>query len=143
MLTITHSEMAEQLKPMSDVSMLMMLIWALAIVKNKICDPSLHGYIEMQEMTSQMVLNTSKNADFALLNCLSDIPMQDTKVLAAFYNDATSFTLVIPSLSEFDDSHTDSVDIEFPPLESVGSITILKSINTTVIPNPDYHEDSS
>ena len=87
---------------MSDISMLTMLLQASAIVKNQTGDSSLHGYVEMQEvemqeMTSQMTLDTRKDADFALLDCLSDILVQDTQVLAASYDDTTSFTLVTPN----------------------------------------------
>src|SRR5271163_1379509 len=111
--------MAAQLKPMSDISMLTMLLQASAIVKNQTGDSSLHGYVEMQEvemqeMTSQTTLDISKNADFALLDCLSDILVQDTHVLAASYDDATNFTLVTPSsniVPELDDSHTNSIDM--------------------------------
>ena len=137
---------------MSDISMLTMLLQASAIVKNQTGDSSLHGYVEMQEvemqeMTSQMTLDTRKDADFALLDCLSDILVQDTQVLAASYDDTTSFTLVTPNsnlVPELDDLHTDSIDMEFPPLESVSSATTFKSINAAVIPNPDDRgKDSS
>lgn len=119
--------------------MLTMLIRASAICKNHGGDPSILGYVEMQETTS---LDTSRDADFASLDCLSHILVQDKQVLAASYDDAASFTLVMPSSvpgsgCALDDSDPDSFDMDFPPHEYVGSSVTCKPINATIIPNPD------
>ena len=130
------------LKPMSEISMLTILLRASAIVKNRIGDTSLHGYVETQEMESpKLEDNPSMEADFALLDSLSDILVQDNQVLAASYNDATSFTLVMPSSNSESDlhSHPNSFEMDFPPHESVGSATTLKSLNATIVPNTINH----
>ena len=125
--------------------MLTMAIRAAATVRNKNGDSSIQGYVEMQdsgisqEMPEQVDL--AKETDFALLECVSDILVQGTQVLAASYNNATSFTLVVPS-SDIEshwnsESHPEAFDMDFPPHESVGSATTLKSINAAIIPNPD------
>jgi hypothetical protein len=133
-------------KPMSEISMLTLLIQASAIVKNRNGDPSLHGYVDRQEVTSQNLMRPvgpSKEADFASLDCLSDILVHDTQVLAASYNDATSFTVVMPISNSESDSdlelHPDSFDTDFSLHESVSSATTLKPINATVVPNPNDH----
>lgn len=110
--------------------MLTMLIQASAIVKNGIGDSSLHGYVELQETTSTST-SLNNDAEFDLLNCISDILVQDTEVLAASYCDSTSFTVVTPS-SDFID-----MDSEFPPHESVSGTTFLTSLHAAVVPNPD------
>ena len=121
--------------------MLTILIQASAIVKNKIGDPSIHGYVEMQEFP---LLDFSEEANFTSLNCLSHILVQNTQVLAAFYDNATRFMVVMPN-SESDDHYesqnSDSVDMELPPPESVSSVNVnpIRSINTAIIPNPNTH----
>jgi hypothetical protein len=115
--------------------MLTILLHASSIVRNKSGDTSLHGYVETQELeptTDFEVTNPSAETDFALLDSLSDILVQDNQVLAASFNDATSFTLVTPSSdSESELDH----DIDFPPYDAVGSATVLKLLNATVLPN--------
>jgi hypothetical protein len=148
--------MVEQLKTMSEISMLTLLLRASATVKNRNGDPSLHGYVETEEMRSQMlhdVSDTSKDANFALLDCLSDILVQNTQVLATSYDDAYNFAVVMPSSDPelpVDDSHVDKElddshgDMEIPPLASVASAPTLLSLDAAVIPNPnDRSEDSS
>ena len=142
---------------MSDISMLTILIQASATVKNQNGDSSLHGYVESQEMESesQMMFDTADDPNFALLDCLSDILVQDTQVLATSYDDAPNFTLVMPSSNsdpvpssnsnpELDDLHDSiDVDIDFIPFHCVGSANTLNSMDTAVIPNPDSRNDDS
>ena len=121
------------LKPMSEISMLTILLQASAMAKDDIGDPSLHAYVEKQNPTS---LNTSKDADFATLDCLSNILLQDKQVLAAAYNDTTSYTLVTSgSNPESNYDLEDSFDMDFPPHEDVASAMSVKSINAAIIPN--------
>jgi hypothetical protein len=132
----------ESSKKMSDVSMLTLLIKAAATIKNQSGDYSLHGYVEMQESPY-----ITKDPNFVVLDCLNDILVQDTQVLASSYDDASSFTLVMPSSdldSDLNDSepHSNPFDMECPPHESVGFATALKSMNAAVVPNPNNNEAS-
>ena len=130
-------------KPMSDMSMLTILIQASALVKNKNGDSLIHGYIEMQEFPP---LNSSEEADFISLDCLTHILVQNTQVLAASYDDSTCFMIVMPN-SESDDHYEsqnpDSFDMELPLPEFVSSANVnsIKSINAAIIPNPNNHNN--
>ena len=57
------------------MSMLTILIQASALVNNKSGDSSIHGYIEMQEFP---LLNSSEEANFISLDCLTHILVQNT-----------------------------------------------------------------
>ena len=130
-------------KPMSDMSMLTILIQASALVKNKSGDSSIHGYIEMQEFPP---LNSSEEANFISLDCLTHILVQNTQVLAVSYDDSTRIMIVMPN-SESDDHYEsqnpDSFDMELPPPEFVSSANVnsIKSINAAVVPNPNNHNN--
>jgi hypothetical protein len=117
---------------MSDLSMLTILIQASATVKNRSGDSSIHGYVDTQNN------ETHKDPDFVLLDCLSDILVQDSQVLAASYDNA--FTVVIPISepeSELDLDDPDCFDMDFPPHKSVSSATTLRPLNAAVVPNPN------
>jgi hypothetical protein len=132
---------------MSNISMLTLLIRASATLKNQDGDAAIHGYAEMEY--SKITSDSPSDADFATLNCLSDILVQNHQVLAASYDNVTTFTLVTPSSNSESDSkldshhhqgnrdHDDPDSLDFPPDESVSSSTTLRSINITIIPNPD------
>ena len=130
-------------KPMSDMSMLTILIQASALVNNKSGDSSIHGYIEMQEFP---LLNSSEEANFISLNCLIHILVQNTQVLAASYDDSTRFTIVMPN-SKLDDHYesqnSDSFNMELPLPEFVSSVNVnsIRSINAAVVPNPNDHNN--
>jgi hypothetical protein len=132
-------------KVMSDISMLTLLLRASTVIKNRNGDPSIHGYAE-SEMKDSETSNTksASSDDFVLLNCLSDILVQDKQTLAASYNDATCFTLVIPSSDSESDSKLDfqhdpdSFDVDLLPDHTVSSTTSIRSIDAAVIPNPEY-----
>lgn len=121
--------------------MLTILIQASAIVKNQVGDPGLHGYVDTQDITPITSVNFSNEADFAQLNCLSDILVQKAQVLAASYNDISTYTLVVPSPNS--ESDFDSLDMDFPAHDSVTSATTLLSINAAVVPNPERDHQSS
>ena len=132
----TQAVQTPNLKLMSDVSMLTILIQASAIIKNQGGDSSIHGYVETQETISpnSTSLNFSTDADFASLNCLSDILVQDTQILAACYDNTSSFTLLTNSESDLE-LGSEFLDMEFPPHESVESTITAKAINAAVVPN--------
>ena len=125
---------------MSDMSMLMILIQASALIKNKSGNSSIHGYVEMQEFPP---LN-SEEADFKSLDCLTHILVQNTQVLAASYDDSTHVT---PNNSELDDHYesqnSNSFDMELPPPEFVSSVDVnsIRSINAAVVPNPNNNNN--
>jgi hypothetical protein len=137
---------------MSDVSMLTLLIQASSIVKNKNGDASQHGYVERQEQEQEQEqqekqdFNSSEDAEFAVLNYLGDILVQDSQVLAACYDGARSITLVTSNANSESDSKLDlppdSFDMDFPPHESVRLASTLQSIDATIVPNPDDREDA-
>ena len=125
-------------KPMSDMSMLTILIQASALVKNKSGDSSIHGYVEMQEFPP---LN-SEEADFKSLNCLTHILEQNTQVLAASYDDSTRFMIVMPnseSDNHYESQNPDSFNMELPLPEFVSSVNVnsIRSINAAIVPNPN------
>jgi hypothetical protein len=128
------------LKVLSDVSILTILLQVSSIVKNQIGDPSIQSYVETQEMVSldtPRTSHTSKDskAAFESLNCVTDILVQATQVVAASYDNASesSFTLVVPSPN----SESDAADFDIPPHESVVSATTFMPLNATVVPNPN------
>jgi hypothetical protein len=134
-------------KVMSDVSVLTILLQASAIVKNQIGDPSIQSYVDTQEMISLDTSRKYSKAAFESLNCVTDILVQATQVLAASYDNASesSYTLVVPgpnSQSE-SDPDPDFLDMDFPPHESVGSATTFMSLNATVVPNPNDRHSAS
>jgi hypothetical protein len=143
------------MKSMSETSMLTLLLRASATVKNKCGDPSLNGYVETQAIAQETPeLQNEKEADFVLLDCLSDILVQDTQVLSASYNDATKFTMVVPSSnpdlnlnsdlnsnSELD-LNPESFDMDFPPHDSVITSTGRSQMHATVIPNSDDRREN-
>ena len=126
---------------MSDISMLTMLIQAAACIKNKIGDPSIQGYVEGQGMSSRRRLEPSREVDFTTLDCICNILVQNSQIVAASYDDATRFTLVTSELDHTDlDDHDESqnlisIDMGFPPEESILSINTFMPINAAVIPN--------
>jgi hypothetical protein len=133
---------AAEPKVMSDVSILTILLQASAIVKNQIGDPSIQSYVDTQEMVPLDTSHGSKysKAAFESLNCVTDILVQSTQVLAASYDNASesSFTLVVPSPNSDSESDApDFFDMNFPRHESVGSATTFMSLNATVVPNPN------
>jgi hypothetical protein len=133
------------MKTMSDISMLTYLIQASATVLNRNGDTSLHSYVETQDMTSRTKLDLAKEANFASLDSLCDILVQDPHILAASYDDATRFTLVMPeSESEMvpdDLGNPDAIDMEFPPPPAVVSTNTFMPMNAAVIPNPNDRRD--
>jgi uncharacterized Fe-S cluster-containing radical SAM superfamily protein len=87
--------MIVQLKTMSDISMLTLLIRASATLINQDSNASIHGYTDMEY--SKITSESPSDADFATLNCLNDILVQNHQILAAFYDDVITFTLVTSS----------------------------------------------
>jgi hypothetical protein len=120
------SDKAVQLKPMSDISMLTLLIQASVIIKNGNGDSSIHGYVNSEELATglETQVKSFDEADFATLDCISNILVQGTQVVAASYDDPTRYTIVIPN----SDPH--EFDIEFFPMQK----SVL-SMNATIIPN--------
>src|ERR1700679_3754887 len=55
--------MVKHLRTMSEISMLTLLLRASATVKNRNGDPSLHGYVETEEMRSQMLHDVSDTSN--------------------------------------------------------------------------------
>lgn len=125
---------------MSDVSILTILLQVSAIVKNQIGDPSIQSYVDTQEMVSLDTSHTSKysKAAFESLNCVTDILVQATQVLAASYDNTSesSITLVVPSTNSESDA-ADFFDMNFPRHESVAVATTFMPLNATVVPNPN------
>lgn len=119
--------------------MLTILLQASAMVKGDIGDPSLHAYVEKQDTTS---LDTSNDADFTTLDCLSNILLQDKQVIAAAYNDTTSYTLVTPgSNPESNYDLEESFDVNFLPHADVASAMSVKSMNAAIIPNANDRKE--
>jgi len=132
------SNMAEKSKQMSEVSMLTILIQASAFLKNRNGDPSLQGYLEMQELQAQDLHRTfspAQESHFTFLDSLANILVQDTQVVAASYNSVEQFTIVVPNLES--DQEPEAVDMEFPPAEAVRCTDKLMPLHAAVIPNPN------
>jgi hypothetical protein len=121
---------------MSDISLLTILLNAVAVIKNRNGDASIHGYVELQKMTSRKKFAYPEEAYFKSLDCLSDILVQDTQVIAASYDDVSKFTLVTPSeLDDDDDSDWNAQPIGLASEQE--SVNMCKSLHAAVVPNPD------
>lgn len=151
---MTTPDKTVEMKPLSDLSMMTFLLQALAVVNSKYNDPSLYNYVEsqqygpLQEMPEKKSYEPSTEeteANFTLLNSISDILVRNDEVLAASYHDTSQITLLTPSPysesdSESDKLNHDTIDIRFPPPESIAAATRL--FNAAVIPNANDRRES-
>jgi hypothetical protein len=86
-LSSLTSDMAPQstdsadLKPMTEVSMLTIVIQAAAAIKNRDGDPSLHGYMDTHGLISRREMY-AKDVDFVVLDSVGDTLMLKNQVLA-------------------------------------------------------------
>jgi hypothetical protein len=120
-------------KPMTEVSMLTILIQAAAAIKNRDGDPSLHGYMDTHGLTSRRELH-AKDVDFAVLESIGDILMQKNQILA-----------ICPNTGEQECSITilagvhlkAESDLEIPADDPISEASKISLISATVVPNPN------
>ena len=129
---------------MSEFSLLTILINAASVIKNRNGDPSIHGYVESQMMTVRKKYAHPEEAYFTSLDCLSDILVQDTQVIATSYDHASEFTLVTPSEVD-NDNDDDSIQVGLAPeLTSQAFVnSTCKLLHAAVVPNPDFKYNNS
>ena len=103
---MTTPDKTVEMKPLSNLSMLTLLLQTCAIVNSKFNDPSLYNHIESQQYGTFQKMPEKKSykpsteeteANSTLLNSLSDILVQNDEVLAASYVNISQFTLLTPS----------------------------------------------
>ena len=136
-LTRNHSDMAPasttntNLKDMSELSMLTLLIPAAAAIKNRNGDTTIHGYVESQEITARRVITPAEEeVKFAILDSIGDVLLQSNQILAISPDEQKqeqeqcSVSILIQADS----------DMEHPPEHPISKVS---SICANVVPNPD------
>jgi hypothetical protein len=140
-LSSLTSDMAPQstAKPMTEVSMLTILIQAAAAIKNRDGDPSLHGYMDTHGLTSRRELH-AKDVDFAVLESIGDTLMLKNQILAICPNTGEqecSITVLAADVHLKAES-----DLESPADDPINEASKISLISATVVPNPnDRHSE--
>jgi hypothetical protein len=127
-------------KRMPELSILTILIQAASAIKNGDGDTSLQGYVEEQEITTRRMVSPNEiEVNFAVLDSIGDILLQNNQVLAISpdirVQDESCISVLIA------DSKADS-ELELPAEFPIrGASKVVPSINATVVPNPDDRRD--
>jgi hypothetical protein len=124
------SQSTANIKKMSELSMLTILIQAATAIKNDDGDPSMHGYAETQ--LRKKIDNEEVEVNFTVLDSIGDILLQKHQILAISPNkpDSNNSATVTVLLS------ADS-DIEHPAEDPIERVSKVSSISATVVPNPN------
>ena len=126
-------------KPMSELSILTILVQAAAIVKNEDGDGSLHGYVELQGLRGNRRAMESdypqSEVELAVLESIGDILLLNHQILALTHNKRNQeepfVALVVTS-----DWKAES-ELELPAEYPIRSAVKVSTISATVVPNPD------
>jgi hypothetical protein len=121
-------------KDMPELTVLSILIQAAAAIKNRDGDTSIHGYVELQELQARRVmLDEDDEVNFAILDSIGDVLLQDNHVLAILPNKREPEEVCILVSSEtIGDSEPDNLaDL---PIRNAKRVS---SINASIVPNSD------
>lgn len=130
-------------KPMSELSILTILVQAAAIVKNEDGDGTLHGYVELQGNRRAMESDDPQpEVELAVLESISDVLLLNHQILALTHNKRNQEEPFVASVVT---SHLKAEsELELPAEYPIRSAVKVSSISATVVPNPDdRRRDSS
>jgi hypothetical protein len=126
-------------KPMSELSILTILVQAAAIVKNEDGDGTLHGYVELQG--NRRAMEPQPEVELAVLESISDVLLLNHQILALTHNKRKQEPFVASVVT----SHLKAEsELELPAEYPIRGAVKVSSISATVVPNPDdRRRDSS
>ena len=114
-------------KVMPELSILTILIQAAVAINNGDGDTSLHGYMDIHGQKSRRVMESEVEVEFAVLDSLGDILLQNHQVLAISPSkqEKTSITVVV------------NTDFDMPAENPINGAAKVSSISATIVPNPN------
>jgi hypothetical protein len=118
-------------KDMPELTVLSILIQAAAAIKNRDGDTSIHGYVELQ--ARRVMLDEDDEVNFAILDSIGDVLLQDNHVLAILPNkrEPEEVCILVSSetIGDFDPDYLADLTIR--------NAKRVSSINASIVPNSD------